>query len=102
MNKTFPKSYIIPPLEFTLDYIVLTYCLLDTTYFTYAEDNFIRVTSLRGRRLTAPSITTQLNQCREKMCRHPLKRILYEIDLYAGDYLIYPASSLNILIFYHI
>ena len=34
MNKTFPKSYIIPPLELTLDYIVLNFYLLDTTRFT--------------------------------------------------------------------
>ena len=62
MNKTFSKRYIILPFELTLDYIVL----LDTTRFTYAEDNFIRVTSLGDRRLTAPNITGQLNQCHEK------------------------------------
>ena len=61
MKKTLFKSHMIPPLELT-DYIVLNYCLLDTT----AEDDFIRVTSLRDRRLTAPNITAQLNQCREK------------------------------------
>lgn len=33
---------------------------------TRAEDNFIRVTSLRDRSLTAPNITAQLNQCHEK------------------------------------
>ena len=33
---------------------------------TRAEDNFIRVTNLRDRRLTAPNVTAQLNQCREK------------------------------------
>ena len=37
MNKVFSKIYII----LTLDYIVVHYCLLDTTSFTYAEDNFI-------------------------------------------------------------
>ena len=29
MNKTFSKYYIISPLEFRFDYIVLTYCFLD-------------------------------------------------------------------------
>ena len=29
MNKTLSKSYIIPPLDLTLDYIELYYCLLD-------------------------------------------------------------------------
>ena len=33
-----------------------------------AEDNFIRVTSLHNRRLTAPNIIEQLNQCHEKKC----------------------------------
>ena len=41
MNKIFSKSCIIPPLELALDNIVLNYCLLDTTCFTCAEDNFI-------------------------------------------------------------
>ena len=36
MNKTFSKSYILSPLELILDYIVLNYCLLDTTSFIYA------------------------------------------------------------------
>ena len=40
-DKIFFKIYIIPPLELTLNYIVLKYSLLDTTCFTYAEDNFI-------------------------------------------------------------
>ena len=40
--------------------------------FTYKEDNFIWVTRLRDRRLTFPNITTQLNQCREKICQHSL------------------------------
>ena len=66
-NKMFSKSYIIPALELTLDYIVLNYCLLDATCFTHAEDTFIRVTNLHDRTLTAPNITTQLNQCHEKM-----------------------------------
>ena len=34
------------------------------------EDNFIRVTCSRDRKLTAPNITAQLNQCHEKICRH--------------------------------
>ena len=73
MNKIFSKSYSIPPLELTLDYIVLDYCLLDTICSTYAEDNFIRVTNLRDSKLTAPNITVQLDQCCEKkMCQHPL------------------------------
>ena len=50
----FSKSYFIPP-------FVLNYCFLDTTCFTYAEDNFIWVTSLHEGRLTV-----QLNQCQEK------------------------------------
>ena len=33
MNKIFYKSYIIPSLELTLDYIVLNYSFLDTTCF---------------------------------------------------------------------
>ena len=33
------------------------YCLLDTTYFIYVDDNFIRVTSLHDRKLTVPNIT---------------------------------------------
>ena len=57
MNKAFSKSYIIPLIEFKLDYFVFTYCLLETTCFTNAEDNFIRITSVRGRRLIAPNIT---------------------------------------------
>ena len=55
MNKTFFKSYIIPPLELMLDYIGLNYCLLDTA---------------------------QLNQCQEKMCQHPLWREDCEAGLY--------------------
>ena len=73
MNKTFSKIYIIQPLKFTLDYIVLNCCLLDITCFTYAEENFMWVTNLHDRRLTAPNIIAQLNQCREKMRQHPLR-----------------------------
>ena len=65
--KTFSKSYIIPPLELTSDYFVLDYCMLDSSRFTNAEVNFIKVTSLCDRRLTAPNIAAQLNQCRQ-MC----------------------------------
>ena len=61
MNKTFSKSYIIPPLELTLDYIVMNNCLQDITFIS-AEDSFIRVTRLHDRRLTAPNITAWLNQ----------------------------------------
>ena len=50
----------------SLNYIMLNYCLLDTICFTYLVESFIRVTSLRDRRLTAPIITAQLNQYREK------------------------------------
>ena len=71
MDKTFSKNYIILPLKLTLNYIVLNY-FLDTTCFSYASDNFIRVTCLRNRRLTAPNISAQLNQYREKMFQHPL------------------------------
>ena len=72
MNKTFSKSYIIPPFELTLDNIVLNYCLLDTTCFTSADNNFMRETILSDRRQTASNIIAQLNQCHEKMCQHPL------------------------------
>ena len=34
----FSKSYVLPPLELTLDYMVLNYCLLDITCFTYATN----------------------------------------------------------------
>ena len=45
MYKTFSKSYIIPPLKLTIDYIVLIYCLLDSTCFIYVSDNIMnRVT----------------------------------------------------------
>ena len=83
MNKTFPKSYIITPLELTLHYAVLNYCLLDTTCFTYEEDNFIRVASLHDRRLTAANINVQLNQCHEKyMSTFTVRRKLCEAGLY--------------------
>ena len=82
MNKMFSKSYIIPPLELTLDCIVLNYFLLDTC-FTYKEKNFIKVTSLRDRRVTAPNITAQLNQCHKKNeSIFTLKRRLCEAGLY--------------------
>ena len=51
----------------------LYYCLRDAISFTSAADYFNRVTILCDRRLTAPNITVQLNQCREKMCEHPLQ-----------------------------
>ena len=66
MNKTFSKSYILSPLELTLDYIVLNSCMLDTTCFTYAEGNFIKVPSLRDRRLIAQNISAQVIQCHKK------------------------------------
>ena len=59
MNKTFSKSYIIPPLELILDYIVLNYCVLAFNCFTTAENHFIRVISLRDRKQTAPNIKTE-------------------------------------------
>ena len=37
-----------------------------------AEDYFIRVTNLRDRKLSAPIVTAEQNQCREKMSQHPL------------------------------
>ena len=83
MNKTFSKSYIIPLLQLTLDYIVLNYCLLDTICFTYAVVNFIRVTNLRDRRLTPPNNTAQLNQCQEKnVSTFTVRRRLCEAGLY--------------------
>ena len=36
----FSKIYIVPPLVFTLNYIVLNYWLLDSTCFIYAEGQF--------------------------------------------------------------
>ena len=50
----------------------LNYYMQDTKFFTYAEVDFIRVTILGDRRLIAPNITAQLNQCHEKMFQHPL------------------------------
>ena len=79
----FSKSYIIPPLELTLDYIVLNYCLLDTTCFTSVEDNFINVTSSYDRKLTAPNTTAQLNQGHEKnVSTSTVRRRLSEAGLY--------------------
>ena len=64
---------------------MLNYCLLDTTCFTYEENNFIWVTSLRDRKLTTPNITTRLNQSYEKMCQHPLRedsvKLAYMVEL---------------------
>ena len=84
MNKTFSESYIITLIELILDYIVLNNYLLDTTCFTYAEDNFIRITSLHNRRLTAPNITAQLNLCYEKknVNIHCEGETECEVDLY--------------------
>ena len=82
MNKTFSKSYIIPPLKLTLDYIVLNYCFLDTICFTYPEDNIIKVTSLHNKRLNASNISAQLNQYNEKMSTSTVQRRLREADLY--------------------
>ena len=82
MNKTFSKSFLLPPVELTLDYIVLSYCLLNNTCFIYAEDNFNRVTSSSDTKVTASNITEQLNQYVDKICQHPLKRRLCEIGLY--------------------
>ena len=66
LKEIYIYSYIILPLELTLDDIVLNYCLLDSNYFTFAKDNFITVISLCYRRLTGPNITAQLNQFYEK------------------------------------
>ena len=62
----FSKSYIISLLELILYSTGLNYGLLDATYFTNAEENFIQVTSLHDRKLTGPNIKAQLNQCHEK------------------------------------
>ena len=84
MIKTFFKSYIIQPLELSLDYIVLNYCFLETSRFTFAEDNFIRGNILRDRKLNAPNITVQLKQSPKKISQHPLKMLtLCETDLYS-------------------
>ena len=48
-----------------------------------AEENFIRVTSLRDRRLTAPNITSQLNKRNKKnLSTSTVKRRLFEAGLY--------------------
>ena len=47
-----------------------------------AEDNFIRVTSLRDRSLTSPNITAQLNQWREKNLSTSTVRGISESGLY--------------------
>ena len=94
MIKMFPKSSIITPLELTFKYIVLNYCLRDTYDFSNKNDNFInfiRVTSLKDRRLTAQDITAQQNQSSEKMCQHPLWRedsgkIAYIAELLSRNY----------------
>ena len=50
---------------------------------TGAEDNFIRIISLCDRRLTAPNITAQLNQCRENnVSTSTERRTLCEAGLY--------------------
>ena len=47
------------------------------------KDNFIRVTSLHDRRLTAPNITAQLNQCHENSVpTFTVRRRLCEAGLY--------------------
>ena len=53
---------------------------------TRAEDNFIRVTRLCDRRLTAPNIAAQLNQCREKnVSTSTVRRRLCEAGPFAPD-----------------
>ena len=71
MHKMFSKSYIILPLEFALDYIVLNYYLLDTTCFTYAEDNFISDQLAWQDWLLQTTLHNWTNIVR-KMCQHPL------------------------------
>ena len=79
----FSKSWIITPLQLTWDYIVLTYCSLDTICFSYAVDHFIRVTSLSHWRLTAPNITAQLNQSWGKnVSTSTVRRRLCEAGIY--------------------
>ena len=71
------------PFEITLNSIGLNYCLLDTTCFTHVEVNFPRDNSLRDRRVTAPNISTELNQCRESsVSLFTVGRRLCEADLY--------------------
>ena len=83
MNKTFSKSYIIPPLERTSDNIMLNYCSLDTTCFTYAEDNFITSHQLAWQKANCSQ-----NHCiTEPMSRNnvsisTVRRILCEAGLY--------------------
>ena len=52
---------------------------------TRAEDNFIRVICLHDRRLTAPNITAQLNQCQEKNVSTSTVRRIFEAYLYGRN-----------------
>ena len=72
MKKTFSKSFLIPPLELTLDNIVLNYCLLDSVCFTYAEDSFLRITSWRDRKLACSKHHCTTEPMSLKVCQQPL------------------------------
>ena len=62
---------------------VANFFYLYTTSFTYAEDNFFRFAGLPNKRLTAPNITPQLNQFREKNVNiHCMKKTLWEAEFY--------------------
>ena len=62
---------------------MLNYCLLYTTCFTYAEENFVRVTSLCYRKLITPNITAQMNKyCEKDVPTSTVKRKLCEAGIY--------------------
>ena len=71
MNKSFSKIYIIPLSELTLDYIVLNFCLLDMTCFTYADDNFISHQLAWQKADCSKQHCTTEPMCWKKFCQHP-------------------------------
>ena len=75
MNKRFSKSSIIPPLELTLDYIVLHFSLPDTTILPM-KWKISWITSFLD-------ITAKLNQYREKLVNSTSRKGLWEVGLHA-------------------
>ena len=67
---------------------MLNYYLLETSCFANAADNFIRVTRLRDRGLTAPNITTQLNyvvkKCVNIHCEEKTGNLTYMLKLFSN------------------
>ena len=110
INKTFSKSFIISPLEFIFDYIVLIYCLLDTACFTYAENNFTRVTSLYDKKLPAPKITAPCdslshNQSPKELTIHAIRKAIPKFCSYPGIYhhhhLVLPSAWISLTLSPH-